>query len=77
MEALSPVIAHAQHMLVARIIDNGGQPTLQPHFDEAVAKNEGRPIRSTDYVTLQLRVRFNKNILLQSVTGTGMFGLCR
>ena len=58
-ELISPLIIHAQHKLVERISQNGGNPAPQPHFSAAVAANNGLPITPVDYAQLQLHVEFD------------------
>lgn len=55
-ELVSPLIVHAQHKLVERISENGGNTDSQPHWNDALAANNGLPVTAADYLHLQLKV---------------------
>lgn len=54
-------MVYAQHQLATRLAANGGRPPPQPHFEEAVRANGGRPITAFDYLQLQLRIHLDKS----------------
>lgn len=69
-EYVNPIITYAQKRIVARIVESGGSPSKQAHFDSALTGDKERKFHLRDYVKLQLKVMFNKSTMKETPTGS-------